>query len=67
LLKHFEPRISDASAFARERRVLLIRSSNGVGVDVSLAALPYEALVIQRSSYFDYPPGVRCEPVQLKI
>jgi hypothetical protein len=58
LLKNFEARISDAAAFAKQHRVLLIRSSNGVGIDVSLAALPYEALVIQRSSYFDYPPGI---------
>jgi hypothetical protein len=58
LLEHFEPRISDAAAFAKDRRVLLLRSSKGVGVDVSLAALPYEALVIQRSSYFDYPSGI---------
>ena len=58
LLKHFEPRISNAADFARERRVLLLRSTKGVGLDVALAALPYEALVIQRSSYFDYPPGI---------
>lgn len=58
LLKHFTPRISDAVAFARERRVLLLRSTKGVGLDVALAALPYEALVIERSSYFDYPPGI---------
>jgi len=57
LLKHFEPRISDAAIFAQQRRVLLLRSSKGVGLDVSLAALPYEALVIQRSSDFNYPPG----------
>jgi hypothetical protein len=58
LLEHFEARISNAAAFAQERRVLLLRSSKGVGLDVALAALPYEALVIQRSSYFDYPPGI---------
>ena len=58
LLQHFEPRISDAFAFAKERRVLLLHSSKGVGIDVSLAALSYEALVIQRASYFDYPPGI---------
>jgi len=58
LLEHFEARISDAVAFAQERRVLLLRSSKGVGLDVALAALPYEALVIERSSYFDYPPGI---------
>ena len=58
LLEHFEARISDAAAFAQERRVLLLRSNKGVGLDVALAALPYEALVIQRSSYFDYPPDI---------
>ena len=58
LLKHFAARISDAAAFAQERRVLLLRSTKGVGLDVALAALPYEALVIERSSYFVYPPDV---------
>ena len=58
LLKHFEPRISNAVDFAQQRRVLLLRSSKGVGLDVALAALPYEELVIQRSSNFDYPPGI---------
>ena len=58
LLTHFEPRISNATAFARDRRVLLLRTVNGVGLDIALAALPYEALVIERSSYFAYPPGI---------
>jgi hypothetical protein len=58
LLRHFEPRIANAAAFAEQRRVLLLRSSKGVGLDIAFAALPYEALVIQRSSYFDYPPGL---------
>ena len=58
LLKHFAPRISDAAVFARDRRILLLRSTKGVGLDISLAALPYEALVIDRSSYFVYPPDV---------
>jgi hypothetical protein len=58
LLKHFSERISNAAVFAREHRVLLLRSTKGVGLDVALAALPYEALVIERSSYFVYPPNV---------
>jgi hypothetical protein len=58
LLKHFEPRISKAAEFAKERRVLLLRSSKGVGLDVALAALPYEKLLIQRSSDFEYPPNI---------
>jgi len=58
LLKHFEPRISNASEFAQQERVLMQRSSKGVGLNVALAALPYEELVTQRSSFFNYPPGV---------
>ena len=58
LLQHFVARISDAAEFAVERRVLLLRSKNGVGLDVSLAGLPYEELVVERSSLFDYPPQV---------
>lgn len=58
LLKHVEPRISNAADFARERRVLLLRSADGVGLDVALAALPYEELMIQRSSNFEYLPGL---------
>lgn len=57
LLQYFAPRIEDAAQFARDRRILLLRSKQGVGLDVALAALPYEELLIKRSSYFDYPPG----------
>ena len=58
LLQHFEGRIPDAAQFARERRVLLLRSSKGVGLDVALAGMPFEELVSQRSSSFDYPPNI---------
>ncbi len=54
LLQHFEGRIPDAAQFARERRVLLLRSLGGVGLDVALAGLPYEEVVIERSSFFEY-------------
>lgn len=58
LLQHFEGRIPDAAQFARERRVLLLRSHKGVGLDVALAGLPFEELLVQRSSSFDYPPKI---------
>jgi hypothetical protein len=58
LLQHFEGRIPEAAQFARERRVLLLRSSKGVGLDVALAGLPFEELVVRRSSFFDYPPKI---------
>ncbi len=58
LLQHFEGRVPDVGQFARERRVLLLRSPKGVGLDVALAALPFEELMVRRSSFFDYPPKI---------
>lgn len=58
LLQHFPGRIPNADSFALQHRVLLLRSRQGVGLDVSLAALPYEELVVQRSSVFVYPPQI---------
>ena len=55
LLEHFQGRIVDTRQFALERRVLLLKSSKGVGLDVALGSLPYEELVVQRSSLFEYP------------
>ena len=55
LLQHFEARIPDAERFARDRRVLLLRSDTGVGLDLSLAGLAYEELMIERASDFEYP------------
>jgi len=55
LLQHFEGRIPDAAQFARDRRVLLLRSKKGVGLDIALGALPFEELIVQRSSIFLYP------------
>ena len=45
------PRISDALAFARRHRVLLLRhKKSAVHVDVSLGLLPFEAEAIERGS-----------------
>ncbi|MBI4471708.1 MAG: nucleotidyl transferase AbiEii/AbiGii toxin family protein [Acidobacteria bacterium] len=58
LLQEFEARIEDAAAFARMRRVLLIRSPSGVGIDVALGALPFEETAVSRSSLFEFPEGI---------
>ena len=58
LLQAFEPRIDDAAEFARARRVLLIRSKSGVGIDVALGALPFEETAVSRSSLFEFPERV---------
>jgi hypothetical protein len=49
LLQHFEGRIPGAAEFALDRRVLLLRLRKGVGLDVALGGLPFEALAVQRS------------------
>ena len=49
LLKTLTPRIEDAAGFAVINRVLLVQEAMGVDVDVSLAALPFERDVIDRS------------------
>src|SRR4030095_624188 len=56
LLHRFQPRIPDAMQFALARRVLLLKSHAGVGIDVALGGLPFEERVVTRSSLFLYPP-----------
>jgi len=58
LLRHFEPRIPDATEFALTRRVLLARARSGVGLDIALGGLPFEEGVVARSSLFTFPPDV---------
>lgn len=58
LLTVFEARIDDAAQFARTRRVLLLRAKSGVGLDIALGSLPFEALVVDRASVFEFPPDV---------
>jgi hypothetical protein len=56
LLAHYAARRPDARQFALQRRVLLIQDSAAIPLDVSLAALPFEARVIERSSAFAFAP-----------
>jgi hypothetical protein len=58
LLAQFNGRIPDATAFALQNRVLLMRSAAGVGLDVSLGGLPFEERIVSRSSPFAYSDQV---------
>lgn len=58
LLDAFSPRIDDAARFAMQNRVLLLRASSGVGLDIALGGLPFEELAVARSSVFVFPPDV---------
>lgn len=59
LLDVFNGRVSGARDFALSRRVLLIRASNGVDVDITLGALPFEAEMVSRAVLVDFMPGVQ--------
>jgi hypothetical protein len=57
LLARYEARLPDTREFALRTRTLLLRSPHGVGVDVSLAALPYEDGMIARAVRVEFAPG----------
>jgi len=70
LMGVYPPRIDDAREFALAHRVLLLRSPGGIGIDVSLAALPYEELAINRARLVELLPGRElrlCSPEDLVI
>jgi hypothetical protein len=54
LLGRYEARIEQAAGFALTRRVLLLRAPSGVGLDIALAALPFERSAVARSSPFAF-------------
>ena len=58
LMEAFEARIDQAAQFASVNRVLLLRAASGVGLDIALGGLPFEALAVSRSSLFTFPPDV---------
>ncbi len=48
--KKFPSRIENPEAFAVANRILLLKTANSVGVDISLGALPFEERVLERAS-----------------
>lgn len=57
LLTRLRPRVRDAAEFAESSRVLLAATDGGVGVDVSLGALPFESRMVARSSVWSLADG----------
>jgi hypothetical protein len=50
LLACFAPRLADARGFALEHRVLLVKASNDVPIDIALGGLEFEARAVRRAS-----------------
>ncbi len=57
IVARLAPRYPDAVDFARSRRVLLVRASNGVAVDISLGIPGYEDEVMARAVDWELEPG----------
>jgi hypothetical protein len=50
ILAVLQPRIEEARSFALENRVLLLKSSGGIPIDLALGALPFEESATTRAS-----------------
>ncbi len=57
LLERLEARVENPLDFARRTRVVLLKSTDGIGIDIVLAGLPFEARVIERSSPWPIDDG----------
>lgn len=57
-LAKFAARIPDAREFAFTRRILLLKASNGVPVDIALGAIDFEIESLQRATPYEFESGV---------
>ncbi len=55
----FPVRVAGADKFAIVSRVVLLQTKSGVGIDVSLGALPFEEEMMRRAKIKEVLPGVR--------
>jgi len=58
LLSLYSPRIEDARGFALQNRVLLLKSEEGIGLDIALGALPFEEKCVSRAQNIEMLPNV---------
>lgn len=70
LLGGFRPRIADARQFALDHRVLLLRASNDIPLDVTFGALPFEEKAVSSACTVEIVAGVGlrlCSPGALLV
>jgi len=58
MLSRYSGRVPDPKAFALQNRVLLLQSSEGIGIDISLGMIPFEEKAVARASRYKFLPGV---------
>jgi hypothetical protein len=57
LVERFDSRIPDAAEFAVRHRVLLLKASEGVPIDIALGGLPFEERAVGRATAWPVPDG----------
>jgi predicted nucleotidyltransferase len=57
ILSRFSPRIDGLEEFALKHRVLLVKSSGGIPLDISLGGLAVEEKMVERSTLFVFAEG----------
>ncbi len=70
LSERLAPRIQDAESFAKKNRVYLLQADNGIGIDVSLGAIPFEKEMAERAVEVSYTHDIRlriCGPEDLIV
>jgi hypothetical protein len=50
LISLFPTRLKEAADFAKQSRILLLKTRSGVGIDLALGAMPFESRMMDRSS-----------------
>jgi len=55
LLQRFPGRMEDVVSFAEQNRIALLKTDGGVGLDVSLGALPFEERLMERATDWTIP------------
>ena len=58
LLGKFKLRKEGTRALALQRRVLLLSSAGGIGVDIAFGALPFEERCVEDASDWELAPGI---------
>jgi len=58
LIRRFESRVGQARDFALKHRVLLLRATNGIPLDVTLGALPFEEKAVASAHSEEIVTGV---------
>jgi hypothetical protein len=58
LLKRWNARIPDGRDFALKHRVLLLRSQEGIPIDVALGGIAFEEQIVSRATRYEFLPGV---------